>query len=227
MTNRRLHSWFAALGRRRPWETSAHHSPSPEPSSSVVCPRQDLSREGPYCAADDTGDVPLVPAGLPGCRYRMTSCDSAEVADVDPAYGLQLHHPRFLEYVGAPESVRLLTRTPEHWVHTMDRDVAVAAALQLQRHSGLMSSNLQVLGKFVTSLNRMSSEVVRLTFGAEVFPSDAVNAISPVPRVHRAAEYMAGMGVWRPPRGPAVCGPLPSTTCNNCRQCLDCFSGTT
>ena len=40
----------------------------------------------------------------------MTSYDRAEVADVDPVYGLQLHHPRFLEYVGAPESARLLTR---------------------------------------------------------------------------------------------------------------------
>ena len=51
---------------------SAHHSPSLEPSSSVVPPPpppQDLSREGlfdPYCAAADTGDVPLIPAGLPG-----------------------------------------------------------------------------------------------------------------------------------------------------------------
>ena len=100
----------------------------------VVCPPQDLSREGPfdpYCTVADTGDVPLVPAGLPWYRYQMTSYDSAEVADVDPAYGLQLHHPRFLEYVGAPETAGLLTRTPEHWVNTMDRDVAAAAALQL------------------------------------------------------------------------------------------------
>ena len=95
----------------------------------------------------------------------MTSYDSAEVVDVDPAYGLQLDHPRFLEYVGAPESARSLTRAPGHWVQTMDRDVGVAAALQLQRDTGLMTSNLQVLGQFVTSLNRMSSEVMRLALG--------------------------------------------------------------
>ena len=64
-----------------------------------VSPPQDLSQEGPfdpYCAVADTGEVPLIPVGLPGCQYRMTSYDSAEVADVDPAYRLQLHHPRFL-----------------------------------------------------------------------------------------------------------------------------------
>ena len=82
--------------------------------------------------------------------------------DVDPAYGLKLHHPWFIEFVGTPESARLLTRTPNHWVATLDRDSTVSAALQLQHDAGLMSSNLQVLGQFVTSLNRMSSEVMRL-----------------------------------------------------------------
>ena len=95
----------------------------------------------------------------------MTSYESAELADVDPAYGLQLHHPRFLEFVGAPELPRLLTWTPSHWVATLDSDNAVLAALQLQHDAGLISSNLQVLGQFVISLKRMSSEVMRLVFG--------------------------------------------------------------
>ena len=33
----------------------------------------------------------MTPTDMPGCRYRMTSYESAEVADVDPAYGLQLN----------------------------------------------------------------------------------------------------------------------------------------
>ena len=101
---------------------------------SVVSTSRDLSREGPfdaYGATSDTGDLPLISEGLPGCPYRMRSYESAEVADVDPAYGLQLHHPRFLEYVGAPESARLLTRAPGHCVQTMDREEAVTVALQL------------------------------------------------------------------------------------------------
>ena len=177
---------------------------------------RDLSREG---------DLPLISEGLPGCLYRMTSYECAEVADVDPAYGLQLHHPRFLEYVGARESARLLTRAPGHWVQTMDREEAVTAALQLQHDAGLITSNLQVLGQFVTSLNRMSSEVMRLAFGKDVFPSDALEAISPAPRIHRAMHYMAAMGLWRPPGSPGTPGTLPISSFNNCMQCTNCFPG--
>ena len=53
----------------------------------------------------------------------------------------------------------------------MDREHAIAAALQLQRDAGLMTSNLQVLGQFATSLNRMSFEVLRLAIDPEIFPS--------------------------------------------------------
>ena len=94
--------------------------------------------------------------GLPGCQYRMTSYDAADRLDLNPEYGLHLHDPRFLEYVGAPESARLLSRAPDYWLHHMTRDQAISTALQLQLYS------LQVLGQFVTSLNRMSSEVMRL-----------------------------------------------------------------
>ena len=54
---------------------------------------------------------------LIGCQYQMKSCDAADRSDLDPAYGLHLHDPRFLEYVGAPESARLLSRTPDYWLH--------------------------------------------------------------------------------------------------------------
>ena len=79
----------------------------------------DLSREEPFDVYDgtsDMGDIPLISDGLPGCPYHMTSYDRAEVVDVDPAYGLQLHHPHLLEYVGEPESARLLTQAPGNWV---------------------------------------------------------------------------------------------------------------
>ena len=51
------------------------------------------------------------------------------------------------------------------------------------------------LGHFVMSLNRMSSKVMRLAFGGERFPSDAVQAVSPSPRVRRVTHYMAVMGI--------------------------------
>ena len=147
--------------------------------------RLDVS-EGPfdaYCVPSDTGGYPLILDGLPGCPYRMTSYREEDV-EVDLAFGVQLHHPRFLECIGAPESARLLGRPQAEWVRTMDRHDVMAAALQLQRAAGLMASNMQVMGQYVTFLNRMSSEVLRLAFGPENFPSDAVDN-APVPRVHR------------------------------------------
>ena len=141
----------------------------------------------------------------------MTSCDNTNVTNVDPTYGLQLRHPSFLEYVGAPESARLLSCPPGYWLHHMDREEAVSAA------------NLQVLGQFVTSLNRMSSEVMRLAFGQEQYPSAAVQAVSPSPRVHRATHYMMAMGLWRLPGGPGAPGPLLTSSCKTCMLCEDCF----
>ena len=194
------------------------------PSSTAASP--DLSREDPFDASQSvsaSGAAPLVLDNLPGCQYQMTSYDNTDMTDVDPAYGLQLHHPRFLEFVGAPESARLLSRPPGCWLHHMDREQAVSAALQLQHDAGLMMSNLQVLGQFVTSLNRMSSEVMRLAFGQEQYPSAAVQSVAPSPRARRAAHYMAAMGLWRPPGGLGAPGPLPTSSCNDCMLCDNCF----
>ena len=97
---------------------------------------RDVNREGPfdaYCFPMDTGDYPLVNTGLPGCPYRFTSYTASPVADTDPVFGIQLHHPRFLEFIGAPESARLLFRSPTYWVHHLDQEDAIAAAINLQR----------------------------------------------------------------------------------------------
>ena len=63
--------------------------------------------------------------------------------------------------------------------------------------------------------------MMRLAFGKEAFPSDAVQVISPAPRVHRAAHYIVVMGLWRPSGGTP--GPLQISSCSNCMQCTECF----
>ena len=63
----------------------------------------------------DTEDSPLICTGLPGCHYRITSYTGTALSDADETYGLQLHHPRFLEFIGAPESARLLNHSPSFW----------------------------------------------------------------------------------------------------------------
>ena len=80
----------------------------------------------------------------------------------------------------------------------MGQDRAISAALQLQHDAGLIMSNLQVLGQFVTSLNRISSEVMQLAFAHEPFPSVAVQSVAPSHHVRRATHYMSAMGLWHP-----------------------------
>ena len=46
----------------------------------------------------------MTESGIPGCPYRFLESDELPFTDGNPAYGLQLHHPHFLELVGAPES---------------------------------------------------------------------------------------------------------------------------
>ena len=144
---------------------------------------RDISREGPFDASPmDTADGPLISTGLPGCPYRITSYTGTALSDADETYGLQLHHPRFLEFFGAPESARLLNHSPSFWVDRLGEECAMAAAVNLQRDAGLMMSNLQILAQFVTALHRMSSEIVSIGVGHVVFPTEDVAKLSRTPR---------------------------------------------
>ena len=62
------------------------------------------------------------------------------MAHVDPTFGVQLHHPRFLECVEAPEYARLLGRSPAEWLRVMGHLDVLGAALELQRDAGLIVS---------------------------------------------------------------------------------------
>ena len=156
----------------------------------------------------------------------MTSYDEEHSGpDFSPAYGVQLHDPRLLEYVGAPESARLLTRSPEYWLHHMGREKTLSAALQLQHDAGLILSNLQVLHQLVTALNRTSSDVMRVVHDRRLFPTDAMQQVVPTYRVRRAAHYMTVMGLWRPPTTPEIREPLLLATCNAYMSCSDCLAG--
>ena len=127
----------------------------------------------------ESGATPQVLSSLPGCQYRMTSyVEDVDHSDLNPSYGIHLHDPRLLEYVGAPESAHLLSRSPEYWFYHMGRDRTMSATLQLQHDVGLISSNWQVLGQFVTSLNRLSSEVMQVAFAREPLPMEAVQSVA-------------------------------------------------
>ena len=184
----------------------------------------DLTREGPFAACEaepEPGQSPLVLNSMPGCQFRMTSYDDRD--DLDPAYGIHLHDPRMMEYMGAPESARLLGRSPEYWLEHMGRDRAVSAALRLHHDASLIMTNVQVMSQFVTSLNRTASKVMRTVYAREPFPTDAVQFVTLGRRVRRAAHYMAAMGLWRPASAPVFPGPISVSSCNSCMACEDCF----
>ena len=116
-------------------------SPRPEGWSSDTAQIADIAREGPFDAFAspmDTEDSPLVTTRLPGCPYRITSYNGPAISDMNPAFGLQLHHPRFLEFISAPELARLLYHSPTFWVDRLGEEQAMAAAVNLQRDAGIM-----------------------------------------------------------------------------------------
>ena len=154
---------------------------------------------------------------MPECQFRRTSYDDRDNRDdLDPAYGIHLHDPRMMEYMGAPKSARLLGRSPEYWLEHMGRDRAVAAALRLHHDASLIMTNIQVMSQFVTSLNRTASEVMRTVYAREPFLTDAVHFVTPGRRVRRAAHYMAIMGLWCPTSSPVF--PVKICCCGYSKQ---------
>ena len=194
--------------------------------SSATTQIADIARERPFdafAAPMDTEDSPLVTTGLPGCPYQITSYNGEAISDMNPAFGLQLHHPWFLKFIGAPESARLLYRSPAFWVDWLGEEQAMVAAVNLQRDAGIMLSNLQIISQFVTSLHRMSSEMMSIGMGRVVFPAEEIADLSPAPQATRADKYVAEMGLWRPQMGPGDPGPVPASSCNTCMNCRYCF----
>ena len=146
------------------------------------------------CPCYGLGAGRLLETGLPGCPYRFSESGGLPFTDGNPAYGLQLHHPWFLELVGAPESARLLDCSPTFWVDQLGKEQAMAAAINLQRDAGVMLSNLQILSQFAMAMNRMSFSLMALGLG-QLFPRAEVNDLSPVRRAARVASYMSAMGL--------------------------------
>ena len=187
----------------------------------------DLSREGPFDihrGHQHSGASLRLLQDNQGCPIRLTSYDAEEGGpDFSPAYGVQFHDPHLLEYVGTPESARLLSRSPEYWVQHMGREKTLSTELQLQHDAELILSNVQVLQQLVTALNGASSGVMWAVSGRQPFPTDTMQHVMPSYRVRRAAHYMTAMGLWRPPVAPEIRGPLPVATCNACMSCSECF----
>ena len=79
-------------------------------ASGVAPDMTDRLREGPFDAHYDRHGSPASPQLVQetqGCLFRMTSYDAeSDGPNFSPEHGVQLTDPRFLEYVGDPESAR-------------------------------------------------------------------------------------------------------------------------
>ena len=162
----------------------------------------DVSREGPYDVHDippESGQSPLILSSMPGCQYRMTSYDDRDSrVDLDPAYGIHLHHSRMMEYMGArSRHGSSAERQSIGWNIWAVRG-RWQQLFDLHHDASLIMTNVQVMDQFVTSLNRTASEVMRVVYEKRPFPTDASQYVTPVRRVRRAAHYMAAMGCGAP-----------------------------
>ena len=138
----------------------------------------------------------------PGCAFRNTTYRASDYAAPVGDYGFPLHHPRFVEWIGVPQSAGLIEFSSSQWVDKLSRDQAVTAAVHLQRDVGLMQTNVDVLDQYVLSLQKAASRMIDNCLGQRVYPGVEVVAGALGPRIHRVAVQMEGMGLWRPSLDP-------------------------
>ena len=75
-------------------------------------PRWRLAREGPF--PNERSQASLRVLGK-GCLFRHTSYEWNDHAPPKGGLGVPLNHPRFLEWVGTPDTAWLLEMSPGHW----------------------------------------------------------------------------------------------------------------
>ena len=84
--------------------------------------------------------------------------------------GVLLNHPRFLEWLGVPDSAWLLEMRPGHWCDTLTRDQAMSAEMQLRRDACLMQTNLDIIGQYTLALHGTASKMLQTTIGDGPYP---------------------------------------------------------
>ena len=79
----------------------------------VPVPRWRLAREVPLLEERSPG---------PGCAFRNTTYRVSDYAEPAGDYGLPLNHPRFVEWIGVPQSAGLIELSGRQWVDKLSRD---------------------------------------------------------------------------------------------------------
>ena len=148
------------------WAPAAPQDTRPNDDREILVPRWGLAREGPFLTECSPESIRSMGAG---CAFRHATYHAAEYATPVGDYGLPLHHPRFIEWIGVPQSTRLFEISGAQWVDKLSRDQAVAAAVHLQRDVGLMQTNVDVLDQYALSLQKTASRMIDLCLGSRGF----------------------------------------------------------
>ena len=162
-------------------------------------PRWRLAREGPF--PNERSQASLRVLGK-GCLFRHTSYNWNDHAPPKGGLGVPLNHPRFLEWVGTPDTAWLLEMSPGHWCDTLSRDRALTAAMQLHKDACLMKSNLDILDQYALALHGTASTILQRTIGGGPFPGAEVRTGAPGAHAGRISVQMEALGLWRPTMDP-------------------------
>ena len=162
-------------------------------------PRWRLAREGPF--PNERSQASLRVLGK-GCAFRHTTYSVEDHARPEGGLGVPLNHPRFLEWLGAPDSAWSLEMSPGHWCDTLSRDQAMMAAMQLHRDACLMQTNLNILDQYALALHGTASKLLQKTIGGSPYPRAEVTAAAPGTHARRASVQMEALGLWRPSMDP-------------------------
>ena len=162
-------------------------------------PRWRLAREGLF--PNERSQASLRVLGK-GCLFRHTSYEWNDHAPPKGGLGVPLNHPRFLEWVGTPDTAWLLEMSPGHWCDTLSRDRALTAAMQLHKDACLMKSNLDVLDQYALALHGTASTILQRTIGGGSFPGAEVRTGAPGAHAGRISVQMEALGLWRPTMDP-------------------------
>ena len=162
-------------------------------------PRWRLAREGPF--PNERSQASLRVLGK-GCAFRHTTYEWEDHTRPKGGLGVPLNHPRFLEWLGTPDTAWLLEMSPGHWCDTLSRDRALTAAMQLHKDACLMQTNLDILDQYALALHGTAMTLLQRTIGGGSFPGTEVLTGAPGAHARRVSVQMEALGLWRPTLDP-------------------------
>ena len=133
------------------WAPAAPKAPVPNDCRATPVPRWRLARQGLFLVEGSPEYIHSLGAG---CAFRNTTYRESDYVAPLGADRLPLHHPRFLKWIGVPQSAGLIKISGTQWVNKLSRDQAITAAVHLQRDVGLMQTNLNVVDQYTLLLHR-------------------------------------------------------------------------